>query len=62
MKPLGISHDNAHCEGDGCTIKNDCMRYILHLEAVENKMEYITYLMPTPKDNGKECPEFWDKN
>lgn len=60
MKPLGISHDNAHCNGTyGCKMRDRCVRYLLHLEAKELMMEYVTYMQPRISNLG--CLDFWIK-
>ena len=66
MKALGISHDNAHCMGFGCTgTREKCVRYLLHLELLENAIKQgclavslNTYV--SPPERGKNCPMFWE--
>ena len=48
MKPLGIGHDYAHCK---------CVRYLLHLEAVEQGLTYVTYVVPNRR--GEVCEYYW---
>lgn len=57
MKPLGISHDYAHCNGDGCEIKEKCIRYLLHKEAFERNLGMQTYVLPP--ETGENCKYFW---
>ena len=59
MKPLGIGHDYAHCGGTYCSKRDKCMRYLLHKEAVELKLTFVTYLKPNHW-NGK-CSYYWEK-
>lgn len=59
-KSLGIGHDWAHCNAEQCALKNSCIRYILHLEAIENNVGYCTYLIP--ESIGEECKHYWKKS
>ena len=60
MKPLGIGHDYAHCNGLwGCSMRDKCVRYLLHLEAVEMKLPMVTYIAPNRR--GGVCEYYWEK-
>lgn len=65
MKPLGISHDNAHCMGYGCEgTREKCVRYLLHLELLENaikqgRLEVSLNIYVSPPERGENCPMFW---
>ena len=54
---LGISHDYAHCEGKDCKLRDTCVRYLLHDEAVKENMTCITYLKPHYK--GDRCMDYF---
>lgn len=59
MKALGISHDNAHCNGTwGCSMKKKCVRYLLHLESVEKGLPMVTYIAPNRR--GNVCEYYWE--
>lgn len=32
-----MTHDITHCEGVGCQIKDDCIRYKAHIEVEQGK-------------------------
>ena len=62
MKSLGIGHDWAHCNGNDCSVKERCVRYLLHLEAVEQGERYVTYVIPKivkTREGGEECGFYW---
>lgn len=55
-----MNHDNAHCNGTwGCSIRDRCVRYLLHLEAVEKGMTYVTYIAPNRR--GNVCEFYWEE-
>lgn len=60
MKALGIGHDYAHCNGKqlGCKCTDKCVRYLLHLEAVEQGLTYVTYVVPNRR--GGVCEYYWE--
>lgn len=60
MKRLGIGHDWAHCNGSYgcCSMKERCVRYLLHLEAVEMKLTRVTYIAPNRR--GNVCEYYWE--
>ena len=58
MKRLGIGHDWAHCNGNDCSVKENCIRYLLHLEAKDGGFTYLTYVRTEQK--GDECKYFWE--
>lgn len=41
-------HDIAHCQGNGCPIRETCFRYQAHLEVQEGKADgtLFTYFKP----------------
>jgi hypothetical protein len=38
-----ISHDITHCAGQGCTKKDTCHRYLMHLDAIEKDLGWLSY-------------------
>ena len=55
-----MNHDNAHCNGLwGCSMRDKCVRYLLHLEAVEMKLPMMTYI--APERRGGVCEYYWEK-
>lgn len=57
-------HDIAHCEGINCQSKESCYRYKAHLEAIDRKLDYLTYLvLDSNKEYDKEnCQSYWSIN
>jgi hypothetical protein len=39
-----IQHDMGHCDKEVCLVKEECVRYRLHLEAVDKKMQWVCYI------------------
>lgn len=56
------SHDIAHCKGLYCNKKKNCKRYIAHLDAVNKKYEYVSYLIINPDniDIEGKCDSYWE--
>ena len=57
-----IQHDIAHCKGGDCPLKDNCYRYLMHLDLQENKEKYgrfHSYFITTPHNYGK-CKHFMD--
>lgn len=56
------SHDIAHCKGLYCNKKKNCKRYIAHLDAINKKYEYVSYLIINPDniDIEGKCDSYWE--
>jgi hypothetical protein len=56
------SHDICHCSNDNCPSKMTCRRYVAHLDAVERKLEYVSYFIIDDrfKMNGDKCESYWE--
>lgn len=55
---LGISYDNAVCDGEVCNHKETCIRYMLHVKALLEKYPYpIAYMVCNPDFNLELC--YW---
>lgn len=39
-------HDITHCDNERCPLNATCYRYQAHLEAVRDKMSFISYYAP----------------
>lgn len=57
-----MMHDITHCNYDKCPSKDTCYRYQMHLDAVNKKLTFLTYIkhddnMELP--NGK-CHLYWN--
>lgn len=58
-----MMHDIAHCEGTNCQSKESCYRYKAHLEAIDRKLDYLTYLVLEDKEYDKiKCKSYWPIN
>lgn len=56
-------HDIAHCEGTNCQSKESCYRYKAHLEAIDRKLDYLTYLVLEDKEYDQiKCKSYWPIN
>ena len=56
-----MMHDITHCNYDKCPSKDTCYRYQAHLEAVQKKLTYLTYVINdehTKLIDGK-CQIYW---
>ena len=53
-----LGHDYAHCDGLGCNVKENCIRYLLHKDAVKMGYNYLTYVIPDVKDG--RCNAYWE--
>lgn len=55
------NHDITHCNLDSCPVKDNCHRYLMHLDAVKNNLDYLTYVLhdglTDVGDNG--CNIYW---
>lgn len=57
MIPYG--HDYAHCNGTYvCSMRERCVRYLLHLDAVKRGLTYVTYIAPNRR--GGVCEYYWE--
>lgn len=54
-----MTHDIAHCNGEGCKRRDKCRRYLAHLEAVRLKLDYLTYL--NIESDVDDCKMFWEE-
>lgn len=43
------------CTGEGCRMKEKCLRHIYHLRASLEKDNYNTYFIDPPVDNSGNC-------
>lgn len=53
-----MNHDYAHCNGNGCSMREKCKRYLLHLDATERKIIHVVYMDTDQK--GDECKFYWE--
>lgn len=56
-----MTHDITHCRYDKCPSKDTCYRYQMHLDAVQKKLTYLTYVINdehTKLIDGK-CQIYW---
>lgn len=56
------SHDITHCNRETCPSKDTCRRYQAHLDAVEKKLDWLTYLVNDESSkliDGK-CQIYWE--
>ena len=51
-------HDITHCEGDSCSLKETCYRYMAYLELKDIDINALMFIKPPPKDG--KC-EFYNK-
>ena len=51
-----MNHDLDHCRGIGCNIRDHCLRYLAHLEAIQDEMEYVYYT--NSKYENSHCDNF----
>jgi hypothetical protein len=59
MRRLKFNHDIGHCNQDKCDKAQECRRYLAHLEAQENDLDYLSYLII---DDPETCDVFWPTN
>ena len=52
------SHDISHCNNAACSNKDECRRYQAHLDAIERKLDYLSYFIMEEKDM-PDCTAFW---
>lgn len=45
-----MNHDYAHCNGDGCSLRDKCVRYLLHLDAIERKIIHVATWIQTERE------------
>lgn len=50
-----MNHDHDHCTGEGCKLKDTCLRYLLTLE----KVNFPTYYFNTPPYDGEGCDKYY---
>lgn len=50
-------HDITHCDNERCALNTTCYRYQAHLEAVRNKMSFISYYEDTTPIDG-DCDRY----
>lgn len=61
-KKFSGSHDICHCSHDECPSRTKCRRYLAHLDAVEKKLEYVSYFIIDDRfkmEDGK-CNSYWE--
>jgi hypothetical protein len=56
------SHDITHCNRETCPSKDTCRRYQAHLDAVEKKLDWLTYLVNDELSGLKDgkCQIYWE--
>lgn len=55
-------HDITHCDNENCPKKDNCYRYLAHLEAKEQKLPYVSYFLWSdyPMEDDSSCDKFWN--
>lgn len=60
MMPDWMRHDHMHCANTECPKKDNCFRYLLHLEDASKQVRWCTYGSCRPDESGN-CSEFIDR-
>ena len=45
-----MQHDISHCNNKECDIKDNCLRYQAHLEAIKEELYYVGYSVCSNKE------------
>ena len=53
-------HDIAHCNGSDCDKRDNCHRYIMHIEARNHELIWLAYCNPATCIE-KNHNMFWEK-